>query len=100
MKKFVLAGLSTVFLSSLCAAGQLAGVTMPDTVQVSGKTLKLNGAGVRRKMVIRVYVCALYLENNSKDAAAIIASNETKSMHLKMMRAVEGPKISGAMYSR
>jgi hypothetical protein len=86
-----------VLATSPLLAASVDGVKIPDTVTVGDKTLKLNGAGVRKRAIIRVYVCGLYLENPSKDAAAIIASGETKSMRLRMLRAVEGSKISGAI---
>ena len=43
------------------SAREVAGVTLPDTVSVEGKTLKLNGAGLRTKVVFKVYVAGLYL---------------------------------------
>jgi hypothetical protein len=97
MKKLVAFAAALVLAAGPLFAASVEGVKIPDTVTVGDKTLKLNGAGVRRKMIVRVYVCALYLEANSTDAAAIIASGEAKSMRLRMMRAVEGPKISGAI---
>ena len=53
-------------------AGEVAGVTLPDTTTVEGKALKLNGMGLRTKVVFKVYVAGLYLESPSKDAAAVI----------------------------
>ena len=97
MKKLLACAAALALAAAPLFAASVDGVHIPDTVTVGSKTLKLNGAGVRRKMIVRVYVAALYLENTSKDAAAIIASNETKSIHMHMMRAVEGPKISGAI---
>jgi hypothetical protein len=97
MKKLAAVAAALALVAVPLLAASVDGVRIPDTVTVEGKTLKLNGAGVRKKMIVRVYVAALYLENTNKDAAAIIASNEMKSMRLKMMRAVEGPKISGAI---
>jgi len=54
------------FLFSTCVAASLlgrevAGVKMPDTVTVEGKTLKLNGMGLRKKVMFKVYVAGLYL---------------------------------------
>jgi hypothetical protein len=49
-------------------AGELAGVTMPDQVTVAGKTLQLNGMGVRKKLWIKVYVGGLYLEKKTHSA--------------------------------
>ncbi len=41
-------------VSSLSPAVEVAGVKVPDTVTVDGKTLKLNGAGVRKKLLFKV----------------------------------------------
>jgi len=97
MKKLLACAAAFILVAGPLLAASVDGVKVPDTVTVGAKTLTLNGAGVRRKMIVRVYIAALYLENMSKDGAAIIASDETKSMHLKMLRAVEGSKISGAI---
>jgi hypothetical protein len=76
---------------------EVAGVKLPETQSVDGKTLKLNGAGVRKKAIFKVYTAGLYVETPSKDPAVLISSNQAKSMHLWMLRNVEGPKISGAI---
>ena len=68
---------------------------MPDTVTVDGKTLKLNGAGAAQEDDVKVYVAGLYVENPSKDAAALISSSQIKSMRLHMLlRSVAGSKVS------
>jgi hypothetical protein len=96
MKKVVsLAAL--VFASSLVLALEVGGVKLPDTVTVDGKSLKLNGAGIRKKVFVKVYVAALYVETPSKDSASLVSSTQVKSMRLHMLRSVEGPKISGAI---
>jgi Chalcone isomerase-like len=97
MKKLLALGAVFVLVSCALLALDVAGVKVPDTVTVEGKALKLNGAGVRKKMIVKVYVASLYLETPSKDATAIVASNQIKSMRLHMLRDVEGPKISGAI---
>lgn len=55
--------LLTVFPPAVTRAATVAGVSVPDrvTLQESGEELVLNGAGVRKKFVIKVYVGALYL---------------------------------------
>jgi len=57
-------------LSCFAIGGEVSGVTLPDTVAFEGKTLKLNGMGLRKKVVFKVYVAGLYLETPTKDAAA------------------------------
>jgi hypothetical protein len=67
-------------------AGELAGITMPDTLKAGEKTLKLNGLGLRKKSVFKVYVGGLYLESPSKDAGAILASDQAKAIRLHFLR--------------
>ena len=71
-------------------AGEKAGVTLPDTATVAGKHLVLNGMGLREAtwLNIDVYVAGLYLESRSSDAAAIIASDQTKMLVLRFVRHV------------
>jgi len=97
MKKTVALAGALVFASVALLALEVGGVKLPETVSVDGKTLKLNGAGIRKKAIFKVYVASLYVETPSKDATAIVGANEVKSMRLHMLRDVEGPKISGAI---
>ncbi len=52
-----------LLLSALMAAAPLAdsartlnGVVLPATIEVSGQALSLNGAALRKKFVVKVYV--------------------------------------------
>lgn len=76
-------GCAALALAAAVGAAALAGVTMPDTVAVSGKTLRLNGLGLRTKVFFKIYVAGLYLENPTRDAAQAIAADEGKrvAMH-------------------
>lgn len=78
-------------------AMEVAGVAVPETTTVEGKTLKLNGAGLRTKVVFKVYVAGLYAETTSKDAAALIAADEVKSMRLAILRSLKGSQVSEAI---
>ena len=71
-------------------AGERAGVTLPDQATVGGKTLVLNGMGLRRATLfrIKVYVAGLYLEEKSPDADAILDPERTKRVVLVFVRAV------------
>ena len=97
MKKIASVAAALVLVSGLVFALEVGGVKLPDTVSVDGKALKLNGAGIRKKLIVKVYVAALYVETPSKDAATLVSSTQAKSMRLHMLRSVEGPKISGAI---
>lgn len=64
---------------------------MPDAMKVDGKSLILNGMGVREVTFLRVdvYVAGLYLEKRSDNAEAIIGSEQVKRLHVVMLRDVE-----------
>jgi len=51
------------------------GIEIPDSVSLpdNGTRLTLNGAGVREKFFMDIYIGALYLENRMHDPAAILA---------------------------
>ncbi len=69
------------------AAATLEGVTFPDSFTVDGRTLTLNGIGIRRVTIfgIKVYVAGLYLPKQSRDAAAILASPGLKVLRLQFI---------------
>lgn len=83
------AALSGASASSAKAAA-LAGVNLPDTRQVAGVQLVLNGIALRTYSVlrIRVYVAGLYVEHRTKDAATILSSPETKLLEIHFLRDV------------
>ena len=89
--------LSCAFGAAVALAGEAAGVKMPDTITVEGKTLKLNGIGLRKKVVFKVYVAGLYVENPSKNASTIISTDEVRSITLHVLRGLSGNQIGEAI---
>jgi hypothetical protein len=85
-------------LPALVFAASKAGVTMPDSLTAGGKTLALNGLGLREATVmnIDVYVAGLYLENKSSDPAAILESQQVKRLDLVFVRDVDREDIVDA----
>ncbi len=79
-------GLSMAAVTSAQADTVVAGVKLDDTVQVNGQTLKLNGAGVRYKVVFKVYVAALYLPELKSTTQEVLALPGAKRVTLVMMR--------------
>lgn len=93
-----------VFALLLMAVGQpllakeCQGVNLPDQLQVSGRTLQLNGLGLREATIfkVKVYVAGLYLEKKSTDGNEIIASNQVKRLLLHFVRDVGRADIAKA----
>ena len=99
MRKFLsfIAMVLVVALSGLqLHAATLAGVTMPDTQQVAGKTLVLNGLGLRTKFIAKVYVAGLYVEQKSSDANAIIKTDAPKRIVLQFLHVASKSQMTDA----
>jgi hypothetical protein len=60
----------------------------PATVTAEGRSLVLNGIGARRYLAVEVYRAALYLARPMQDAAAILAADGPKLLHLRYRRDV------------
>jgi hypothetical protein len=76
MSLFVL-GVGIVFgVARHVKAAQMSGVEIPDTYQIDGRTLVLNGYGLRTFtfLHIKIYVAALYLPQKTSDPQAILTS--------------------------
>lgn len=63
----------------------IAGLKVPTTTIVNGKTLVLNGGGLREKYWIDLYVGSLYLENKSSEAGKIIYADDYQAIHIKIV---------------
>ena len=74
----VLLAAAMLLPSTLVGATTVKGVSFPDTATIGGRECRLNGVGVRTKIVISVYLGALYLGTPTGDAAAAIAADEPK----------------------
>jgi Chalcone isomerase-like len=94
MKFMAMMASSLVAVGFRAEARELAGVKLDETVNVQGKELKLNGAGIRKKVVFKVYVGGLYLEAPSKDGAALLASDQILRVKEVWLRSVSKGKIT------
>jgi Chalcone isomerase-like len=95
--KFIFALLATFVFSFSVFAADVSGIKIPDSAKVEGQELKLNGAGVRTRMFIKVYVAALYLEQKASVADAAIGNKGVKRMALHIMRDLKADVFSSAL---
>jgi hypothetical protein len=93
MRKLAVA-LSFLLLSSHAWALDVAGVNVSPTVAVRQKTLTLNGAGIRKKLFIKVYVGSLYTERKATTPAQLLADPGEKLIRMNFVyKKVEKEKI-------
>lgn len=97
LRNVLLSGAALAMLAVPANADQLAGVTMPETVNAGGRQLVLNGLGLREATLgIDVYVAGLYLEEQASDPAAIVESDQVKRLNLAFVRDVGRDDITDA----
>jgi hypothetical protein len=95
----VLSGVCALAMTiSNASAAEISGVKLPDQVTVSGKSLKLNGAGLRQATILKVnvYAAGLYLEKPSGDGETIANSDQAKSIEMVFMRDVSAKQMAEA----
>ena len=93
MRKLAFA-LSLLLLSSQAFALDVAGVNVAPTVSVHQKTLTLNGAGIRKRLFVKVYVGSLYTERKVTTPAQLLADPGEKLIRMSFVyKKVEKEKI-------
>lgn len=78
-------------------AAEVAGVKVDDRITVAGSELVLNGAGLRTKVFVKVYVGALYATQKSTNASALLDSTAPRRMVMRLMRDVDSDALYGAL---
>lgn len=63
-------------------AKEIGGVDMPDSLEVNDTRLVLNGAGLRKKFIIKVYAAGLYLMQKTTDPQKIVDADEPMQIRL------------------
>jgi hypothetical protein len=79
---------------------ELDHVQIPDTLQADGRTLHLNGYGLRTYSIlaIHIYVASLYLEHLSTNPEEIIRSPETKLLIVRFEHSVSAEEARKAWH--
>jgi Chalcone isomerase-like len=99
MKKIIKFMLTYVFLALCFSANalELKGVKVDETAQVDGSALVLNGAGLRQKMVFKVYVAGLYLAQKTNEASAVINDSGNKRVSMYFLRELDAETLLKGM---
>lgn len=78
------------------AAVDVNGIKFDDLNKVGGKELKLNGAGMRTKLVIKVYAAGLYLTEKKTAVADILKLDGPRRVTLVMARDIAAEDLGKA----
>jgi hypothetical protein len=99
---FAGAAIAAALLSPLATFAQtteVAGVKFQNTAQVGNAKLQLNGAGVRYKVVFKVYAAALYLGEKATTPEAVLASPGPRRLQIVMLREIDANEL-GKLFTK
>lgn len=88
-----------VSLAAPAFGAECNGITTPDTVNIAGADLVLNGMGIRRATILqaKVYVGSLYLPEKSTDARQVLATDRPWQLVLRFVRDVSVVDMRNAL---
>ena len=95
MRKFVLAAALTL-TAATAGAANVAGVNLEDRITVNNQQLVLNGGGLRKKFVVKVYVGALYLQAKQGNATTVIATDAPRRQVMHFLYSVTKDQMAEA----
>ena len=99
-KKLAGAALSALLLAtcpSVHAAREVGGVRFEDQLTLADQALVLNGAGMRVKMIIKVYAVGLYVPRRDASAASVLSQPGPKSVRIVMLRNVSAEQLADSL---
>ena len=102
MKNILIKQIHTLILCLLAwsvQAAEVEGVKLSASARVTdaGPELVLNGAGVRTRVVFKIYVGALYLQQKRGAPEAIFSDAGPKRVALHMLREITADQLFGAL---
>jgi hypothetical protein len=78
--------LASAFTQPALAAVDVAGVKFTETANVGGQELKLNGAGVRTKVVFKVYALGFYLQEQKSSVPDVLNATGPRRIQIVSLR--------------
>ena len=95
MRKLILAA-ALALAAATAGAATVAGVKVDDTTSVNNQNLVLNGAALRKKFVVKVYVGGLYLPTKQTSATTILATDAPRRMVMHFLYSVSKEQMAEA----
>ena len=97
-RAFAAASLATTLIAALPAqAADIAGVRFDDRTTVAGSDLALNGAGLRTRLMLKVYAMGLYLPRRADTPDAVAALTGPKRIQIVTLRELTAEQFADAL---
>lgn len=84
-KRCVVLILAVLLMGSTGMAKEIGGVNLPDSLMAGQDKLILNGAGLRKKFIIKVYAGGLYLMQKDNDPKKIVDADAPMAIRMQFI---------------
>jgi len=91
--KNIAAAVCLLAIAHSATAAEVSGVKVDDKASVGGQELVLNGAGMRTRLFIKVYVGALYVPQKTATVQGVTGRNQPRRMALALQRDVGADQL-------
>ncbi|MCC6869183.1 MAG: chalcone isomerase family protein [Burkholderiales bacterium] len=88
--------LGALAVAAAAQAVEVGGVQLADKTSVGGTELVLNGAGVRTRVIFKVYVGSLYLPAKATTVAAVLEKGPRR-IQMNILRDLTADQLVGAL---
>jgi hypothetical protein len=78
-------------------AAEVSGIKVDDKATVGGQELVLNGAGMRTRLFIKVYVGALYVPQKTNNIQGVTGRNQPRRMVMALQRDIAADQLLEAL---
>jgi hypothetical protein len=75
---------------------EVGGIALEDRTTVGGQELVLNGAGIRTRVIFKVYVASLYLPQQAGDVQGVLAESPRR-IQLNLLRTLSADQLAEAL---
>jgi long-chain acyl-CoA synthetase len=92
----ILVAVVALAFAAVAAGVEINGVKLPDKASVAGHDVVLNGAGLRTKVVFKVYVGSLWLPGKAQDLAGVLAQSPRR-IQMNLLRKLTADQLVDAL---
>lgn len=95
MKKVIVFFLMIMLTASLAAEVEIAGIKVKNSISYDGYEYKLKGAGIRKKLILKLYVGSLYTNRKAEDEEKILKGPVASVIRLDIISGIITSKLMG-----
>ena len=96
MLRTVVAATAFALCMGVATAAEVGGVKLDDKASVGGQELVLNGAGVRTRVILKIYVGSLYVPAKTNSLSGVLAKGPRR-VQMNLLRNLSGDQLVDAL---